>query len=87
MSSENVPLGVPLDVQLGVLESISSQVDLPWFVLEINLQGKDKKQQQEEMDQIEHQIASIGYDKVREFSHNHYDGIYHLHFMRGKPNA
>ena len=87
MGSENIPLDVPLGVSLGVLESISSQVDLSWFVMEINLQGKDKREQEERIARIECQIASIGYDKNKEFSHDHYDGVYHLLFLRGKPNA
>lgn len=75
------------NVSLGVLERISNRLDLSWVVLEVNMAGKEKKEQQILIEQIEYEMASIGYDKNRKFPNESKDGVYHLHFMRGKPNA
>jgi hypothetical protein len=73
----------------GVLERISSIADLPYFVLEINLGKKNKKNQRDIINQIEHEISfNTEYDVSSEFSDsNHGKSVYHLHFRRTKPNA
>ncbi len=72
---------------LGVLERLSSKLDLPWIVMEINLSGKKKTEQHKLIAQIENEMASIGYEGSREFSSREKDGSYHLHFLRSSPNA
>ena len=51
----------------GVLEKISSIVDISWMVFEINLGNKKKIEQQKLINQIEHEMTLIGYDRNREF--------------------
>lgn len=73
----------------GVLERISSIADVPYFVIEINLRGKNKNNQKKLIRQIEHEISyNTEYDVDAEFSDsNCKNSVYHLHFRRMKPNA
>ncbi|MEK6830354.1 MAG: hypothetical protein AABY15_09640 [Nanoarchaeota archaeon] len=74
------------NILLGVLERISSREDLPLIALEVNLEGKEKREQKESINRIEHDMATIGYNGIFEI-HNNTHGLYHLYFRRGKPNA
>ena len=73
----------------GVLERISNKVDVPYFVIELNLQGKDKFEQRRIIRQFENDILSnLGYKVSSEFSDgSRENNIYHLHFRRMEPNA
>jgi len=77
------------NVQLGVLERISNSVNLPYFVIELNLEGKTKGEQRRVIRQIEQDIASnLGYKVSNEFSDgNRENSVYHLYFRRMEPNA
>ena len=77
------------NVQLGVLERISNSVNLPYFVIELNLEGKNKGEQRRVIRQIEQDIASnLGYKVSNEFSDgNRENSVYHLYFRRMEPNA
>ena len=71
---------------MGVLERISGRENVSLIALEINLKEKEKREQEISVEQIEHDMISIGYNGIRELDKNS-GSIYHLYFQRGKPNA
>jgi uncharacterized protein YukJ len=62
---------------------------VPYFVLEVNLCGKNKAIQKKLINQIGHEISfNTEYNVNGEFSDpNRNNNVYHLHFRRMKPNA
>ena len=82
-----IPVAVQ-HLQQGLLEAISGEVDVPYFVIELNFHGKDKGEQRRVIRKIEHIIANTEYKVNGEFSEGRLrDNIYHLHFRRMEPNA